>query len=180
MMTQQDKDRYNKLVDTIDESLKMLHKDYGSSFILSICTVEDDDSAIVHSGCDCTFKEALVMFNDLSEEEWMNSFGHVYKTLIDNGLDAIMGGHIMMKTYMQGINPDIKDDELLPATLCPEIMTGLLRDKLGFNGMVVTDASHMVGITDRMTRKEMLPASINAGCDMFLFFNDPDEDFATM
>ncbi len=118
--------------------------------------------------------------NDLSEEDWMKSFGHVYKTLIDNGLDAIMGGHIMMKTYMQGINPDIKDEELLPATLCPEIMTGLLRDKLGFNGMVVTDASHMVGMTDRMTRKEMLPASINAGCDMFLFFNDPDEDFATM
>ncbi len=118
--------------------------------------------------------------NDLSEEEWMKSFGHVYKTLIDNGLDAIMGGHIMMKTYMQGIKPDIKDEELLPATLCPEIMTGLLRDKLGFNGMVVTDASHMVGMTNRMTRKEMLPASINAGCDMFLFFNDPDEDFATM
>jgi beta-N-acetylhexosaminidase len=59
-------------------------------------------------------------------------------------------------------------------------MTGLLRDKLGFNGMVVTDASHMVGMTDRMTRKAMLPAAINAGCDMFLFFNDPDEDFATM
>ena len=118
--------------------------------------------------------------NDLSEEEWMNSFGLVYKTLIDNGLDAIMGGHIMMRTYMKGVRPDITDDELLPATLCPEIMTGLLRDKLGFNGMVVTDASHMVGMTDRMTRKEMLPASINAGCDMFLFFNDPDEDFATM
>lgn len=118
--------------------------------------------------------------NDLSEEEWMKSFGLVYKTLIDNGLDAIMGGHIMMRTYMKGVRPDITDDELLPATLCPEIMTGLLRDKLGFNGMVVTDASHMVGMTDRMTRKEMLPASINAGCDMFLFFNDPDEDFATM
>ena len=59
-------------------------------------------------------------------------------------------------------------------------MTGLLRDKLGFNGMVVTDASHMVAMTDRMTRREMLPAAINAGCDMFLFFNDPDEDFATM
>lgn len=118
--------------------------------------------------------------NDLSEEDWMKSFGHVYKTLIDNGLDAIMGGHIMMRTYMQGVKPGIKDEELLPATLCPEIMTGLLRDKLGFNGMVVTDASHMVGMTDRMTRKEMLPASINAGCDMFLFFNDPDEDFTTM
>ena len=46
--------------------------------------------------------------------------------------------------------------------LSPEIMTTLLRGKLGFNGMVVTDASHMVGMTDRMTRREMLPASINA------------------
>ena len=128
------------------------------------------------------FRDAHISnnINDLSEDEWMKSFGHVYKTLIDNGLDAIMGGHIMMRTYMQGIKPGIQDDELLPATLCPEIMTGLLRDKLGFNGMVVTDASHMVGMTDRMPRKEMLPASINAGCDMFLFFNDPDEDFATM
>ncbi|MBQ7865271.1 MAG: beta-hexosaminidase, partial [Clostridia bacterium] len=36
------------------------------------------------------------------------------------------------------------------------------------------------GMTNRMTRKEMLPASINAGCDMFLFFNDPEEDFNTM
>ena len=59
-------------------------------------------------------------------------------------------------------------------------MTGLLRDKLGFNGMVVTDASHMVAMTNRMTRREMLPLCINAGCDMFLFFNDPDEDFNTM
>lgn len=118
--------------------------------------------------------------NDLSEEEWMKTYGHVYKTLIDADLDAIMGGHIMMRTYMQSVKPGISDEELLPATLCPEIMTGLLRDKLGFNGMVVTDASHMVGMTDRMTRKEMLPAAINAGCDMFLFFNDPDEDFTTM
>ena len=69
---------------------------------------------------------------------------------------------------------------MLPATLSKEIMTGLLREKLGFNGMVVTDASHMVAMTNRMTRKEMLPLCINAGCDMFLFFNDPDEDFNTM
>jgi len=46
--------------------------------------------------------------------------------------------------------------------------------------MVVTDASHMVGMTNRMKRKDMLPAAINAGCDMFLFFNDPAEDFETM
>ena len=118
--------------------------------------------------------------NSYNEEKWMETFGHVYKTLIDADLDAIMGGHIMMREYMREVKPGITDDEMLPATLCPEIMTGLLRDKLGFNGMVVTDASHMVAMTNRMTRKEMLPASINAGCDMFLFFNDPDEDFATM
>ena len=118
--------------------------------------------------------------NDFSEEEWMASYGMVYKTLFDSGLEAVMGGHIMMPKYMKEVNPDITYDEMLPATLCPEIMTGLLRDKLGFNGMVVTDASHMVAMTDRMTRKEMLPASINAGCDMFLFFNDPDEDYSTM
>ncbi len=128
------------------------------------------------------FRDAHISnnLNEFGEAKWMETYGHVYKTLIDAGLDAIMGGHIMMREYMREIKPDIKDEELLPATLCPEIMTGLLRDKLGFNGMVVTDASHMVGMTDRMTRREMLPAAINAGCDMFLFFNDPDEDFATM
>ena len=118
--------------------------------------------------------------NDLSVEEWDATFGKVYKTLIDHGLDAVMGGHILMPKYARAINPDLTYEEMMPATLSPEIMTGLLRDRLGFNGMVVTDASHMVGMTDRMKRTEMLPASINAGCDMFLFFNDPDEDFETM
>jgi beta-N-acetylhexosaminidase len=118
--------------------------------------------------------------NDLSLDGWLTTYGHVYQTLIEADLEAIMGGHIMMPTYMKELNADIPDEEILPATLCPELMTGLLREKLGFNGMVVTDASHMVAMTNRMTRREMLPASINAGCDMFLFFNDPDEDYQTM
>lgn len=118
--------------------------------------------------------------NYFSVEEWDKTYGKVYKALIENDLDAIMGGHIMLPEYVRAIHPDIKEDEMMPATLSPEIMTVLLREKLGFNGMVVTDASHMVGMTDRMKRSEMLPAAINAGCDMFLFFNDPDEDFGTM
>lgn len=118
--------------------------------------------------------------NYFSPEEWDRTYGLVYKTLIDGGLDAIMGGHIMLPEYAKAINPALKDEDMMPATLSPEIMTTLLREKLGFNGMVVTDASHMVGMTDRMTRRAMLPASINAGCDMFLFFNDPDEDYNTM
>ena len=118
--------------------------------------------------------------NHFGFEKWMETYGKVYKTLIDGGMEAVMGGHIMMPEYMKELNPDITMDEMMPGTLCPEIMTGLLRDKLGFNGMVVTDASHMVGMTNRMKRADMLPAAINAGCDMFLFFNDPAEDFATM
>ena len=113
--------------------------------------------------------------NHFGHDDWMASYGHVYKTLIDGGLDAIMGGHILMPTYMAEINPEINADTIMPGTLCKEIMTDLLRGELGFNGMVVTDASHMVGMTNRMKRADMLPAAINAGCDMFLFFNDPDE-----
>ena len=118
--------------------------------------------------------------NTFDVETWDKTYGHVYKALIDNDLDAIMGGHIMLPEYARAINPELKDDDMMPATLSPEIMTTLLRDKLGFNGMVVTDASHMVAMTNRMKRSEMLPLSINAGCDMFLFFNDPDEDYNTM
>lgn len=118
--------------------------------------------------------------NYFDVDTWEKTYGKVYRALIDNGLDAIMGGHIMLPEYARAINPDITDDEMMPATLSKDIMTTLLRDKMGFNGMVVTDASHMVAMTDRMTRKEMLPASINAGCDMFLFFNDPEEDFSHM
>ncbi len=118
--------------------------------------------------------------NHFGHDDWMAPYGHVYKTLIDNGLDAIMGGHILMPNYMAELDPEINADTIMPATLCKEIMTDLLRDELGFNGMVVTDASHMVGMTNRMKRKDMLPAAINAGCDMFLFFNDPEEDYNWM
>ncbi|MBE6036808.1 MAG: beta-hexosaminidase [Clostridiales bacterium] len=118
--------------------------------------------------------------NHFGLEQWMATYGHVYKTLIDGGLPAIMGGHILMPEYMKELNPEITIEEVLPATLQKEVMTDLLRGKLGFNGMVVTDASHMVAMTNRMKRKDMLPLAINAGCDMFLFFNDPEEDFATM
>ena len=86
------------------------------------------------------FRDAHMSNNNnmFSREEWMKTYGHVYKTLIDAGLESIMGGHIMMPNYMREINPEITDEQILPATLCPEIMTGLLRDELGFNGMVVT------------------------------------------
>ena len=157
--------------------------DMSKAYLEGAHTVDGFACAAKHfPGNGQDFRDAHIAnnINNCTEQEWMQTYGLVYKTLIDAGLDAVMGGHIMMPQYMRQVKPGIRDEEMLPATLCPEIMTGLLRDKLGFNGMVVTDASHMVAMTDRMTRREMLPAAINAGCDMFLFFNDPDEDFATM
>lgn len=118
--------------------------------------------------------------NSMSCEEWDKTYGRVYQNLIENGLDAIMAGHIMQPAYARYFNPELTDDEMMPATLSPELIKGLLRGKLGFNGLVLTDASHMVGLTCRMKRGDMLPASIAAGVDMFLFFNEMEEDFASM
>ncbi len=118
--------------------------------------------------------------NDFSCEEWDATFGKVYQNLIDNGLEAIMAGHIMQPAYTRHFNPQIADEDIMPATLSPELINGLLRTRLGFNGMVLTDASHMVGLTCRMRRRDLMPAAIAAGIDMFLFFNDMDEDFEAM
>lgn len=114
--------------------------------------------------------------NDLSCEEWDNTYGKVYKGMIEAGIQSLMPGHIMMPAYQKHFSPDAKEEDLLPATLSKEILTDLLRGKLGFNGLVVTDASHMVGLTGRSTRRELVPGAIMAGCDMFLFFNDIEED----
>ena len=118
--------------------------------------------------------------NSLSTEEWDKTFGKVYSGLIDAGLPSIMAGHIHMPAYSKYFDPELKDEDLLPATLSKELITDLLRGKLNFNGLVVTDASHMLGLTGAMKRSELLPTSIAAGCDLFLFFNDPDEDFGYM
>lgn len=118
--------------------------------------------------------------NWLSVEEWDDTFGRLYKGLIDAGLPSLMTGHIALPAYQKHFNPDMTDEDILPATLSKEINTKLLREQLGFNGVVVTDASHMVGLTGAMKRSDILPTAIEAGCDLFLFFNDPDEDFTWM
>ncbi len=118
--------------------------------------------------------------NTMTAEEWDNSFGKIYAGMIENGVEAVMAGHIMLPAYQRVFSPGAHGEELLPATLCKELLCGLLRQKLGFNGVIVTDASHMVGLTGRMARKDLVPAAIAAGCDMFLFFNDVVEDSAYM
>ena len=118
--------------------------------------------------------------NDLSVEEWDASFRKVYQTMIDEGLESIMVGHIALPEMSRKLRPGIKDQEIMPATLAPELLTNLLRGEMGFNGVVITDASHMAGIACMEKREIAVPKAIASGCDMFLFSNDIEEDFAYM
>lgn len=118
--------------------------------------------------------------NELSVEEWEDSFGRVYSHHIDNGVEMIMAGHIALPEYQKALDPKLEDKDILPATLAPELIQDLLKTKLDFNGMVITDASHMLGMTAAMRREDYVPQSIAAGCDMFLFFNNIEEDFNFM
>jgi beta-N-acetylhexosaminidase len=122
----------------------------------------------------------LMGVNDLSVEEWEESFGKVYRNHIENGVHSIMAGHIALPEYQKALVPSLKDRDILPATLAPELINGLLKGKLGFNGLVITDASHMIGMAAAMTREQQVPQAIAAGCDMYLFFNDIEEDFNFM
>jgi beta-N-acetylhexosaminidase len=84
------------------------------------------------------------------------------------------------RAYSRKLNPGIRDEKILPATLSHELVTGLLKGQLGFNGLVVTDATTMAGMTIAMPRAQAVPQTIAAGCDMFLFTRNLDEDMGYM
>ncbi|WP_339287512.1 glycoside hydrolase family 3 N-terminal domain-containing protein [Paenibacillus sp. FSL E2-0201] len=131
-------------------------------------------------GVDDRDQHLHISINSLSVEDWDQTYGMVYKGLIDEGAMTVMIGHIMLPAYSRALSPDIRDEELMPATLSPELLNGLLRDKLGFNGMIVTDAATMAGFTMAMKREIAVPKSIAAGCDMFLFNRNMPEDYKYM
>ena len=118
--------------------------------------------------------------NSLSAEEWYASFGRNYKALIDAGLMSFMVGHIMQPSVAREINPQIGDDAYLPATLSRELLQGVLRGRLGFNGLISSDATIMRGFNQVMPRAKAIPAAIAAGCDMLVFNVDFYEDYAYM
>jgi beta-N-acetylhexosaminidase len=91
-----------------------------------------------------------------------------------------MAGHIVLPAYIRKLNPAIQDKDMLPASLSAELLTGLLRGRLGFNGLIVSDATTMAGMNIPMPRERLVPACIAAGCDMFLFTRNMDEDLRFM
>ena len=129
-------------------------------------------------GHDEVDQHILTSVNGLSTEDWDATYGKIYQTLIDEGAPTVMVGHIAQPAYEQALGG--KTGELVPASLSKALLQGLLREKLGFNGLVITDSSCMVGFSCAMERSRAVPYSIEAGCDMFLFNKVLEEDFGFM
>lgn len=131
-------------------------------------------------GVDFRDQHLLTSINSLSVEDWEASYGKVYRTCIEAGALTCMVGHIMQPAYTRKLNPDIRDEDIMPATLSAEMMEGLLRKELGFNGMIVTDSTGMAGFSIPMPREKSVPYTIACGADMFLFAQNLKEDYEFM
>ncbi|MDR1642170.1 MAG: glycoside hydrolase family 3 protein [Clostridiales bacterium] len=132
-------------------------------------------------GTDERDQHLLVSVNTLTSDQWFSSYGHVYKTLIDDGAKSVMAAHIAQPEVARAIDPSISFEEsLLPASLSKTLTTGLLREKLGFNGLVVTDSTLMTGFMQPMPRRKAVPLCIECGCDFLLFNRSVEEDWKYM
>lgn len=131
-------------------------------------------------GVDERDQHLLTSVNSLSCSQWDESFGRIYSRLIEDGVPAVMVGHILQPAYSRRLCPGIPDQEILPASLSKELVTGLLREKLGFQGVVITDSAVMTGLGCALPRRKIPAAAINAGCDIFLFGRNAEEDFENL
>lgn len=91
-----------------------------------------------------------------------------FRTAIQSGVLSIMVGHLAL--------PAIDSVAGLPSTLSKNVITGLLRDEMGFKGLIVTDAMSMGGVTRMYSTAEAAVKAVQAGVDMVLL--SPDDDRA--
>jgi beta-N-acetylhexosaminidase len=89
-----------------------------------------------------------------------------FRAAIAAGVDSIMIGHLAV--------PALEPDTNVPATLSHNIMTGLLRDEMGFKGLIVTDAMDMGGVTTLYPPGEAAVRSVEGGADVLLMPPVPD------
>jgi beta-N-acetylhexosaminidase len=87
-----------------------------------------------------------------------------FEAAIAHGVDSIMTAHMTV--------PAVEPEEI-PATVSARVLTGLLREELGFKGLVVTDAMDMAGLTKQFHTGEASVRAIEAGADVLLMPPDP-------
>ena len=88
-----------------------------------------------------------------------------FETAIAHGVDAVMTAHMTVPAF---------EPQEIPATVSPKILTGLLREELGFRGLVVTDAMDMLGLAKQLSMGEASVRAIEAGADVLLMPPDPE------
>lgn len=93
-----------------------------------------------------------------------------FRGAIAAGVDTIMSAHLLIPSW----------DAQYPATLSPGILTGKLRQDLGFAGLIVTDALIMGGITNSYGTAEASVLAVEAGADILLMPVDPEEAIASV
>ncbi len=115
-------------------------------------------------GMDSRDQHLCTSVNSLSREEWMLTYGKVWKRLIDGGVRAIMPGHIGLPAFE-------KNNEIVPATISHTLLTELLRGELGFDGIIVSDGMNMGGLAPYVGIEEGIIKMVQAGCDVLIFVN---------
>ena len=87
-----------------------------------------------------------------------------FKAAIDAGVKAVMTGHSVYPAY----------DDKFPTTLSERLLTGLLRNELGFDGVIVSDAIGMAAILKKWPLPQACAMAIKAGCDTILLKADDE------
>lgn len=120
-------------------------------------------------GVDSRDQHLCTTCNILSWDDWMQTFGTLYKKLIEEGVMAIMPGHITLPAYQQR-KQEYLDGLHPPATLSKALLTDLLKGELGFGGVIVSDAMIMAGFRGWYANQmEAEIQSFLAGVDMMLW-----------
>ncbi len=129
-------------------------------------------------GYDDRDQHLVTTINPLSMPEWEAHFGRLYRAAIAQGVMSVMSAHIALPAFILAQNPDAGVEAYRPAAVSRALNLDLLRGQLGFNGLIVSDATPMAGFGSWASRDEMLPEVIENGCDIILFSRDAAADVA--
>ena len=129
-------------------------------------------------GYDDRDQHLVTTINPLTMPEWEASFGRLYRAAIAQGVMSVMSAHIALPSFILAQNPDAGVEAYRPAAVSKALNLDLLRGQLGFNGLIVSDATPMAGFGSWASRDEMLPEVIENGCDIILFSRDAAADVA--